>query len=43
MTGDSLQTVLALGKKAAMHTSCSVGNRSLTLPRPGAQDELIVG
>lgn len=40
---DSLQTVLALGRKAAHHTSCSASNRSLTLPRPDAQDELIVG
>lgn len=40
---DSLQTVLAPGKKAAEHTSCSASNRSLTLPRPDAQDELIVG
>ena len=40
---DSLQTVLAPGKKAALHRSCSASNRSLTLPPPGAQDELIVG
>ena len=40
---DSLQTVLASGKKAALHTSCSASNRNLTLPPPGAQDELIVG
>lgn len=40
---DSLQTVLAMGKRAALHRSCSASNRSLTLPPPGAQDELIAG
>ena len=40
--GDLLHTVLALGKKAGLHRSWSASNRNLTLPPPGAQDELTV-